>query len=115
MKIRDIVNAFTDKRHDASIMDLEIFIVTSTETFDATKYPANPDPQNPKIQSAMLDGATLVTCRPIEGIVFGGPDGGMMAFVDPRKETEKKSVFMVNAEAFPGVAICGKPPTALKW
>lgn len=115
MTIRELLNAFTDKRHDPSIMDLEIFIAISTEPFDATKYPANPDPQNPKIQSGMLDGATVVTCRPIEGIVLGGPDGGFMAFADSRKETEKKSAFMINAESFPGVAICGKPPTALKW
>lgn len=114
MTIREIITAFTDKKHDPSILDLELFVVTSTETFDASKYPQNPVPDNPKIQAGMFDGGKLLKCRPIESIAIAGPNG-LAIFIDPRKESEKKSVFLVNPEKFPGVAICGKIPTDLKW
>jgi len=117
MTIRDIIKAFTAPNVDQSALDLEIFVVTGTETFDASKYPHNPVPDNPKIQAGSFDGATLVKCKPIEGITFGGPNNGFMIFIDPRQGSEKKSLFLLNAELlekFPNVAICGTVPKALK-
>lgn len=111
MKIRELINAFTDKKVDPSLLEMELFIVTGTEKFDASKH-SNPMPSNPKAQSGMFDGATIAKLKPIEGIVMA--QGGWAAFTDPSKETEQQAVFMVSAEDFPSMIICGKAPTALK-